>query len=107
MRLANGVQWEVRDWGRRQWSFSRGGDDDFSVDKLLVELAVLALFVRGCHESVALRLDPRAESKLVLGCPEELWDLFCVLMAIVENEEYFALHKNRSVTCDCSRYNYA
>lgn len=46
----------------------RRGDDDLSVDQLLVELGVLALLVRGGDESVSLILEPFANTKLVLGC---------------------------------------
>ena len=34
----------------------RSGDDDISVDELLVKLGVLALLVRGSYKSVALVL---------------------------------------------------
>lgn len=45
----------------------RGGDDDFSINKLLVELGVGVILVRGCDESVAGILKPFPDSKLVLG----------------------------------------
>jgi hypothetical protein len=46
----------------------RGGDDNFSVDELLVELGVGVILVGGCDEGVAGILEPFADSKLVLGC---------------------------------------
>jgi len=45
----------------------RCGDDDFGIDELLVELAVLALLVGGGDESVSLVLNPLAQPELVLG----------------------------------------
>ena len=60
----------------------RGGDDDLSIDQLLVELAVLALLVGGGHESVALVLDPLPETELVLRRAQELGLLLGVLMAL-------------------------
>ena len=65
------------------WEVVRGGDDDFSINELLVELAVLALLVGGGHESVALVLNPFPETKLVLGGTQQLWLLLGVLKALV------------------------
>ena len=45
----------------------RSGNDDFSVNELLVEFGVLALFVRGGDQGVALLLDPFPQAQLVLG----------------------------------------
>lgn len=53
----------------------RCGDDDLGVNELLVESRVLALFVRGADEGVALRLEPFAEPKLVFGGSQERRDL--------------------------------
>lgn len=53
----------------------RSGDDNLSIDELLVELGVLTLLVRGGDQGVALVLEPLAETKLVLGSTEELGDL--------------------------------
>lgn len=53
----------------------RGGDDDLSVDELLVELGVLALLVGGGHKGVALILEPLADAELVLSGSEKLRDL--------------------------------
>ena len=50
----------------------RSGDDDFSVDELLVKGGVLAFLVGSSHESVAFLLEPLAETKLVLGGSEKL-----------------------------------
>lgn len=53
----------------------RGGDDDFCVNELLVELGVLALLVGGGDEGVTLVLEPLANAELVLSCSEKLRDL--------------------------------
>lgn len=55
--------------------YSRGGDDDLSVDELLVELGVLALLVGGGDEGVALVLEPLADAELVLGGAQKAGDL--------------------------------
>jgi hypothetical protein len=44
-----------------------GGDDDFSVDELLVEGGVLALLVGGGDQGVASIFQPLADAELVLG----------------------------------------
>jgi hypothetical protein len=72
---------------------SRSGDDNFGVNELLVKGAVLALLVGGGHKGVALAFDPFSETKLVLGCSEELWNISGVLLAIVEDEENFSLEE--------------
>lgn len=51
---------------------SRSGDDDFSVDELLVKLGVLALLVRGGDKGVSLVLEPLADAELVLGGAQKL-----------------------------------
>jgi len=43
---------------------------------------------------VALLLDPLADAQLVLGRPEELGLHLGMLVAIVQDEEYFALPRN-------------
>ena len=68
----------------------RCGDDDFSVNELLVELAVLTLLVRGSHKSVALVLNPFPQTKLVLCGTEKTRLLSCVLMALEEFVSEFA-----------------
>ncbi len=45
----------------------RGGDDDFGIDELLIELAVLAFLIGSGHEGVSLVLEPFPDAKLVLG----------------------------------------
>ena len=45
--------------------YLRGGDDDFSIHELLIELAVLAFFVGGCDQRVALVFEPFADAQLV------------------------------------------
>lgn len=47
---------------------ARCGDNNFSVNQLLVELGVLSLLVGGGDESVSLVLEPFADAKLVLSC---------------------------------------
>lgn len=60
----------------------RGGDDDLGVNKVLVELGVLALLVGSGDEGVALVLNPLPQTKLVLGGTEKLWLLLGVLKAL-------------------------
>ena len=60
----------------------RGGDDDFSIDELLVEGRVLTLLVGGGHESVALLLEPLANTKFVLGSTEQTRLLLGVLTTL-------------------------
>jgi hypothetical protein len=52
--------------------YIRSGDDDLSIDELLIELGVLALLVGGGDEGVALVLKPLADAQLVLGGAEKL-----------------------------------
>ena len=49
----------------------RCGDDNFGVNKVLVELGVLTLLVGGGDELVALLLNPLPQTKLVLGGTEK------------------------------------
>jgi hypothetical protein len=58
------------------------GDDDFSVDELLVEGGVLALLVGGGHQGVTLVLKPLADAKLVLSGTEQLRLLLGVLTTL-------------------------
>lgn len=53
----------------------RSGDDNVSVDELLVKLGVLAFLVRGGYKSVALVLEPLAETELVLSSSEKFRNL--------------------------------
>jgi hypothetical protein len=53
----------------------RSGDDDLGVNKLLVELGVLALLVGGGNEGVTLVLQPLADTELIFSCSEKLRDL--------------------------------
>lgn len=62
---------------------SRSGNDDLSVDELLVESGVLAFLVRGGDESVTLVLEPLANAKLVLSCSEQLRNLESVTIMVV------------------------
>jgi hypothetical protein len=65
----------------------RSGDDDFSVDELLVEGGVLALLVGGSHESVTLVLEPLADAELVLGGTEQLRLLLGVLTTLYQRRD--------------------
>ena len=49
----------------------RCGNDDLSVDQLLVKLGVLALLVGRGYEGVALVLEPLADAELVLRGTEQ------------------------------------
>ena len=62
----------------------RSGDNDFSVNHLLLEHAALALLVRGSDESVSLVLEPLADTELVLCGTEETRLLLGVLLALIE-----------------------
>jgi hypothetical protein len=57
------------------WGYIRCGNDDLSIDELLVELGVLALLVRGGNEGVTLVLEPLADAKLVLRGTEKFGNL--------------------------------
>ena len=46
----------------------RSGDDDFSINEVLVEFGVLTLLVGGGDELMSLVLEPFADTELVLGC---------------------------------------
>lgn len=59
-------------WALRGSSDVRCGDDDLCVYKVLVELRVLALLVRGGNELVALLLNPFSDTEFVLGGSEKL-----------------------------------
>lgn len=64
----------------------RSGDDNLSVDKLLVEGGVLALLVGGGHESVTGILEPLANTKLVLGGTEKTRLLLGVLTTLFKTK---------------------
>jgi len=84
LRLRETLRSEVT---RVEWS----GDDDLGVNELLVELAVLALLVGGGHQCVALVFEPLPDAELVLGRAQHLGLHLGVLLAIVKDEENFAL----------------
>lgn len=63
----------------------RSGDNDFSVDHLLLEHTALALLVGCSDESVPLVLEPLADTELVLCGTEETRLLFGVLLALIES----------------------
>lgn len=60
----------------------RSGDNDFSVDELLVKGGVLALLVGGGYQGVTLVLEPLADAELVLGGTEQLRLLLGVLTTL-------------------------
>jgi hypothetical protein len=62
---------------------SRSGDDDLSVDQLLVKGGVLTLLVGGSDEGVALLLEPFSQAQLVLGGTQETGLLLGVLTALI------------------------
>jgi hypothetical protein len=64
------------------WFHLRSGDDDLSIDELLVEGGVLALLVGGGDQSVASILEPLADAELVLGSTEETGLLLGVLTTL-------------------------
>jgi hypothetical protein len=67
---------------------SRRGDDNLSINKLTVENGVLAVLVGGGDKSVTLRLEPLAETELILGGSEKTGNLLGVLTAVVEDCKY-------------------
>ena len=67
---------------REAGQYSRGSDDDFCVNEVLVEFRALTFLVRGGDELVTLLLDPFPQAKLVFGGAEETGLLFGVLVAL-------------------------
>ena len=63
--------------------YSRCGDDDLCINKLLIEFGILSLFVRGGHKGVALVLQPFSNAKLVLRGTEQTWLLLSMLVALL------------------------
>ena len=72
---------------------SRRCDDDFGIHELLIELAVLALLVRGRHERVTLVLKPFPDPELVLRCPEQTGFLVGMLLALQRAPSAAKLHQ--------------
>jgi hypothetical protein len=64
------------------WLHSRGGNDNLSVDELLVKGGVFAILVGGGDQSVASILEPLADAELVLGSTEETGLLLGVLTTL-------------------------
>ena len=62
--------------------YSRCGDDDLCINKLLVEFGILPVLVRGGHKGVALVLQPFSNAKLVLRGAEQTWLLVSMLVAL-------------------------
>lgn len=62
--------------------YSRCGDDDFCINKLLIEFGILPVLVRGGYEGVALVLQPFPNAKLVLRGTEQTWLLLSMLVAL-------------------------
>lgn len=69
----------------------RGSDDHFGIHQFLVELGILAILVRRCHQCVALVLKPLPKPQLVLCRAQELGNVLGMLFAIVEDQKYFRL----------------
>lgn len=66
----------------REVGHIRSGDDDFSVDELLVEGRVLALLVGGGDQGVTLLLEPLPQAELVLSGTQKTGLLLGVLTAL-------------------------
>ena len=66
----------------RKGIYLRSGDDNLSVNKLLLEDRVRTLLVGGGHQSVTLVLEPLADTELVLSGTEEAGLLFGMLAAL-------------------------
>src|SRR5438045_3731942 len=62
--------------------YSRCGDDDLCINKLLIEFGILPFLVRGGHKGVTLVLQPLSKAKLVLRGTEQAWLLLSMLMAL-------------------------
>lgn len=63
--------------------YSRCGDDDLCINKLLVEFGILPFLVRGSHKGVTLVLQPFSNAKLVLRGTEQTWLLLSMLVALL------------------------
>lgn len=66
----------------RLGQYIRRCDDDFGINELLVEFAVLALLIGCGDERVALIFNPFPQTKLVLSCAEQFRLLLSVLVAL-------------------------
>jgi len=64
--------------GGQQKNNLRSGDNDLSVNELLVEGGVLTILVGGGDEGVTPVLEPLADTKLVLGGTEQTGLVFGV-----------------------------
>lgn len=60
----------------------RSGDDDFGIDKLLVESGVIGILVGGGDQGMALLLEPLPQAKLILSGAQEARLLFGMLAAL-------------------------
>jgi hypothetical protein len=47
---------------------SRSSDDDFGINKLLIEFRVLSFLVRCSDKGVSLILEPFSDTELILSC---------------------------------------
>lgn len=61
---------------------SRSSDDDFGIDKLLVELGALSILVGGSDQGVALIFEPLPQTQFILGGSQKTGLLFGVLAAL-------------------------
>ena len=62
--------------------YSRCGDDDLCINKLLIEFGILPFLVRGGHKGVTLVLQPFSNPKLILGGTKQTRLLLGVLVAL-------------------------
>jgi len=74
----------------------RSGDDDFSVDDLLVEHRVFSLLVVCDDVGVALGFEPFSDSELIFNCAEQSGFFLGPFTTLVENCKNFDLLRNVS-----------
>lgn len=60
----------------------RSGDDDFGINKLLIESRVVTVLIRGGHQSVSLVLKPLPNAKLVLRGAKKAWLLSSMVVTL-------------------------
>jgi hypothetical protein len=77
-----------------------GGDDDFSIDDLLVEGRIFAFLVVGDNQGVALGLEPLADTELILNRPEQSRLVLGPFATFVENCKNFDLNGEKDSVSD-------
>ena len=75
------------------------GDDDFSIDNLLVKSRVFAFLVMGNDEGVALGFEPFSESELILNRTEQSGLFLGPRITLVEDCKNFDLSMMSVATC--------